>query len=298
MQQRHLAMLLTITVIGLYGCSSSPPSEAGVHADPVGGFGGAPGQGGTDHSGAGGHGGAAGGVAGASPAIGGGGIGGSGGSGPFQCGALLVDSRDGRTYETMPFGNACWMAQNINVGTYVSSTEHPSGDPHSNLADNGIIEKYCMFNDEAQCDALGGMYDWDETMQYAKDEGAQGICPTGWHVPTDADFHAMLHLIDSSVPATHDPNFDPTTHAANGEDWGELLKQGGATGFDWLITGRRAINGVFLDYEIGFLWTSTLAHNWAPWLFEVFPDRTDGTHPFHHKFRTSSVRCVLDTSTP
>jgi uncharacterized protein (TIGR02145 family) len=42
-----------------------------------------------------------------------------------------------------------------------------------------------MFNSESYCDIYGGLYQWDEMMQYVTAEKTKGICPTGWHLPGD-----------------------------------------------------------------------------------------------------------------
>jgi len=208
----------------------------------------------------------------------------------WACGDPLVDDRDGREYSTLLMGTQCWMGKNIDVGQYVPSTE--SDDRHSDLLDPHVIEKYCYRNDEAYCEERGGLYDWPEMMQGSYAEGAQGICMHGWHVPSDAEFHTMVHFVDETAEAEHES--EGPTEVYIGTDWGARLKEGGDTGFDWLIAGRRYWNGVFWGAEIGFLWTSS---HWDPenaFLYEVFPDRDDGTHPYHDMLRGHSVRCIRD----
>ncbi|MEE4215425.1 MAG: FISUMP domain-containing protein, partial [Bacteroidales bacterium] len=90
-------------------------------------------------------------------------------------GAPVVIDQDGNIYKTIQIGDQCWMAENLRTGTYVASTVKSS--IHSNLKDNGIIEKYCFENDTANCTLYGGLYDWHEAMGYSEDEGVQGVCP-------------------------------------------------------------------------------------------------------------------------
>ena len=47
------------------------------------------------------------------------------------------------------------------------------------MTNNGIIEKYCYDNNPANCAIYGGLYQWNEMMQYTTQQGAQGICPNG-----------------------------------------------------------------------------------------------------------------------
>ncbi|MBI4646978.1 MAG: hypothetical protein HY738_10410 [Bacteroidia bacterium] len=49
---------------------------------------------------------------------------------------------------------------------------------------NGIAEKYCYSNNSSNCDTYGGLYEWNEMMQYAVSDAqmtgtTKGICPTG-----------------------------------------------------------------------------------------------------------------------
>ena len=102
-----------------------------------------------------------------------------------NCGQPLTDSRDGQSYNTVQIANQCWMAQNLNVGSKINGSDEQSN--------NGTIEKYCYNNDAANCAVYGGLYQWDELMNYltssnATPSGRQGICPDGWHIPSEAEW--------------------------------------------------------------------------------------------------------------
>jgi uncharacterized protein (TIGR02145 family) len=99
------------------------------------------------------------------------------------CGTPFTDSRDSKTYNTVQIGTQCWMSQNLNTGTMIPDW--------MNQSDNSVIEKYCYNNLESNCDIYGGLYQWSEMMQYTLTEGTKGICPTGWHLPTDADLTTL-----------------------------------------------------------------------------------------------------------
>jgi len=109
---------------------------------------------------------------------------GTGGGNPaWTCGDLLVDDRDGQDYTTVQIGNQCWMAENLNIGTMINGS--------GNQTDNSTIEKYCYNDNTTNCNTYGGLYQWDEMMQYVTTAGTQGICPTGWHLPTDAEWMTL-----------------------------------------------------------------------------------------------------------
>jgi uncharacterized protein (TIGR02145 family) len=91
---------------------------------------------------------------------------------------LIVYEED--VYLTVLIDNRCWLKNNLNVGVRINRD-----DTQSN---NNIIEKYCYDDHLENCFMYGGLYSWDEMMNYSSTEGSQGICPAGWHVPTDAEW--------------------------------------------------------------------------------------------------------------
>ena len=90
---------------------------------------------------------------------------------------------EGKQYNTVLLGSRCWFKENLNVGTRIDGVDE--------MLENGLLEKYCYDDSEANCDTYGGLYQWNEMMQYTTTEGAQGICPTGWHIPTYAEWLSL-----------------------------------------------------------------------------------------------------------
>lgn len=105
------------------------------------------------------------------------------------CGDSITDARDEKKYATVLIGNQCWMAQDLNVGLRINA----SGDQ----SDDSIIEKYCYDDLESNCTLWGGLYQWPELMNYVTTPGVRGICPMGWHVPTDGEFKVLEGNVDS-----------------------------------------------------------------------------------------------------
>ena len=151
----------------------------------------------------------------------------------FICGNPLLDSRDGRYYNTVELGGMCWMAQNLNYGTMI--------DGSVDQTDNGIDEKYCYSNNPTLCDTYGALYLWREMMQYSTSEGTRGICPEGWHLPSSTEWTNLIN-------ATGGPN-----------NAGANLVQGGGSGFEALMAGQRNLFAYpFLDIgSRAWFWTST-----------------------------------------
>jgi uncharacterized protein (TIGR02145 family) len=115
---------------------------------------------------------------------------------PNSCGSSFTDARDSKTYATVLINGQCWMAQGLNYGTRINSATAQSN--------NSVAEKYCYNNDEANCTTYGGLYQWAEAVQYQN--GATnsaswspvpsgnviGLCPAGWHLPSDAEVISMV----------------------------------------------------------------------------------------------------------
>ncbi len=174
----------------------------------------------------------------------------------WQCGDTLVDTRDGKSYATVQIGTQCWMAESLNIGTMING--------NSNQTDNGVIEKFCYNNDTANCATYGGLYQWNEIMNYGTTEGAQGICPTGWHIPTDAEWKTMEMYLGMSQAQADSTEW-------RGTDEGGKLKEAGtahwispntgatnSSGFTGLPGGYNYPGGQFSDitHHVDF-WTST-----------------------------------------
>jgi uncharacterized protein (TIGR02145 family) len=173
---------------------------------------------------------------------------------PFACGQSVTNA--GESYPTVQIGTQCWFQKNVNAGTMING----SGDQ----TNNSTLEKYCYNNDTANCSIYGGLYQWAEAVQYqngasnttspspAFTGNVQGICPTGWHVPSDGEWRSLeITLGGSSVAggalkSTSGLWNSPNTGASN------------SSGFSALPGGFRHSDGAF--YEIGtktVMWASS-----------------------------------------
>lgn len=173
--------------------------------------------------------------------------------GGATCGGQVTDARDGTVYDTVQIGTQCWMRENMNIGTRI-----PSSTAQSKNTPVEIIEKYCYNNQDANCTTPhpnypdGGLYTWDEAMQYSTTEGAQGICPAGWHIPTDAEWYALENYLKDtgqSCGATRDNVYECSTA-------GTKLKPGGSSGFEGNLTGGLYAGSFFRDNSVIY-WTSS-----------------------------------------
>jgi len=102
----------------------------------------------------------------------------------FTCGQNLTDIRDSKVYPTIQLGTQCWMQKNLNYGSSLQGTTEQT--------DNCVNEKYCYNDNAANCTLYGGLYQWDELMAYSNTPGAQGLCPPGWHIPTQTEWNTLF----------------------------------------------------------------------------------------------------------
>ena len=104
----------------------------------------------------------------------------------FTCGSNLTDIRDNKVYPTVQIGSQCWMSVNLNYGTTLNSSQVQN--------DNCLSEKYCFNDITGNCTKYGGLYQWDEVMKYDDSPAGQGLCPPGWHVPTEAEWTTLFNF--------------------------------------------------------------------------------------------------------
>jgi len=103
----------------------------------------------------------------------------------FSCGNNFTDIRDNKVYPTIQLGAQCWMQKNLNYGIFIQGT--------TGQTDNCLNEKYCYSDNAVNCTLYGGLYQWDEVMAYTNTPGAQGLCPPGWHIPTQAEWMTLFN---------------------------------------------------------------------------------------------------------
>jgi uncharacterized protein (TIGR02145 family) len=119
------------------------------------------------------------------------------------------------------------------------------------MTDNCQVEKYCPPSDPTCTGAGGSFYQWDELIQYANTDAPnyQGLCPPGWHVPTETEWQTLIDNID--------PSFSPpNTHGLAGASLKDTYKT-----FHALMTGVNYVNENW-EFTTGtptntMYWTST-----------------------------------------
>jgi uncharacterized protein (TIGR02145 family) len=178
----------------------------------------------------------------------------------FTCGNNMTDIRDNKVYPTVQIGSQCWFASDLNYGAMISSTQ--------NQRDNCLPERYLNST---------SFYQWDELMLYDDTQGLQGLCPPGWHVPTEGDWNILF-----------------ANWAGNGFA-GAPLKYSGYSRFNALLTGANHIN-VQWDFQnfAVFFWSSTAHGPYKAWAHGM--NDYDPSVSLYPSLRSNafSVRCLKD----
>ncbi len=221
---------------------------------------------------------------------------------PQYCGLDLLDIRDGQSYPTVQIGNQCWMAKNLNIGEMMISSY--TGYSHSSVSNNGITEKYCQNNDSSNCLIYGGLYDWDEMMNYTTMEGARGICPYGWHIPTDAEWCTLLSYLE--------PMVDCDAWGGSGTNVGGKLKKTGldhwispnygainSSGFTAFGAGIRHQEGIYAGFNtVAYFWSSSTYSNGNGVSRDMNYGHADVNRHAYYKTYGFSLRCIGDNIPP
>lgn len=170
---------------------------------------------------------------------------------PCEDEPFVTIGNDPDPYETVKIGSQCWIRRNLNIGAYFENVNN-----QSNQTDNGQIEKYCYENDLSNCEKYGGLYQWDEMMNYTTEEGDQGICPNGWHIPTIAEWNTLVNFLGG-------PNLANEKLKSCTDDWEySYTVNSNESGFTALPSGLRTYYSPFdLINKTGPFWSSSSGSN-------------------------------------
>lgn len=127
---------------------------------------------------------------------------------------------DGNTYNTVSIGQQCWMRENLRTTHYADGTAIPSGSGYP--ADN---EPYCFLTPANVPTIYGYHYNWPAAMNGASSSisnpsGVQGVCPTGWHLPSGTEWLELIHYMGTQSTLTCDNDSSFISKAlASTEGW-------------------------------------------------------------------------------
>jgi len=191
---------------------------------------------------------------------------------------------DGNVYRTIKIGNQWWMAENLKV------THYCNGDAIPNVTDNSTWSNlttgaYCNYdNDVNNVTTYGRLYNWHAV------NGSRNIAPTGWHVPTDAEWQTLVDYLGGESVAGGKMKEIGTKH------WdGENIGATNESGFSALPGGARQGGGTFgvMGNHTDF-WTSTESSISDAWYRTLGRYYSGVSRMTNSKQNGCSVRCMRD----
>ncbi len=227
----------------------------------------------------------------------------------------FTDTRDQQTYKLVMIGDQVWMAENLKylpavsglaTGSETASHYYVYGYDGTDVSAAKATENYQNY---------GVLYNWSAAMAGASSSsadpsGIQGVCPTGWHLPSDAEWTVMENYL-----IANGYNFDGTNTGnkiakalATSSGWSGHTGTGtvgntdypdnrNATGFSALPGGYRRTDGSFLHLgEYSSWWSSTEGSSASAGIRRMAYGRGDVGSSYYGKAYGVSVRCVKDTA--
>jgi uncharacterized protein (TIGR02145 family) len=200
---------------------------------------------------------------------------------PFNFGS--VTDVEGNIYKTVSINNRNWMAENLKTTKYDdgSPIPHVKGYEWSNVTSGA----YCWYdNDDANKNKYGALYNYFTVTDNHK------LCPSGWHIPTPAEWASLPYSYDCETYLMRTVNCHGCSlRAAGSQDW-KFSTGTDETGFSALPGGKRRANSQWEfqeDHVRSYFWES----NGNPFTLSYNGDESYGSASYNNGY---SVRCIED----
>lgn len=213
----------------------------------------------------------------------------------------------GNVYHTVLIGSQCWMRENLRTTKFPDNTEiaqgtYTSSDP-------------CYYDDSESDIPLaerGYLYNWSAAMHGAASSSSvpsevQGICPDGWHLPSEAEWEVLKDYVSAQPEYTCSGNTDFIAKAVASESWWNSYNGGcnpgdqrdspnNATGFSAVPAGTLGVYGYNDAGYSAHFWSSTenSGYTSAAIYYSLDYDTNDFLWATTVKERRASVRCLRD----
>lgn len=201
----------------------------------------------------------------------------------------MVTDHEGNKYRTAQFGNQRWMLDNLKTKT----------DPHGTHLVDWMYpgeERFDPFTEPTN-EERGLVYTWRTAMHYTEIEMTQGMCPTGWHIPSQAEWDTLVTYL--SGQDFTDANNDAGTQMRSTRYWEDASNATNATGFSIIPAGFTTNYGTPHDLNTrSNIWTSTMnAFDYVYYIENMQDDpsimRMSGTASVMEN-SYKSIRCLED----
>jgi len=215
-------------------------------------------------------------------------------------GTPTVTDIDGNIYNTVQIGNQCWTQSNLKVSKYRNGDNIPTGLSNS-AWENTTSGAYAIYdnNDPVNDGLYGKLYNW-----YTVND-SRGLCPTGWHVPSDGEWNVLVKYLDPSADtvcgncwqssiaggALKSTAMQPTPGGWASPDTGAT----NSSGFTALPGGLRYNDGGFYNVaSYGYWWSSSVSSGSNAWNRDLYYTSSNIGRLIYGRANGFSVRCLKD----
>jgi len=221
----------------------------------------------------------------------------------IDCPSTLTDI-DGNTYNTVIIGNQCWMKENLKTTKYADGTSIDQGSSTS----YDVAYWYYPNNSASNKTTYGLLYNWKAVMRNASSSSSNpsnvlGICPTGWHVPSDAEWTQLTDYVGSQSQYRCSSNTTYIAKAlASTTGWGSSTNtcavgntpsSNNATGFGAMPAG--GYYGYYSDFgDYANFWSATELDSGRAYARSLRYNSAYVTRSNGYKNSGLSVRCLRD----
>jgi len=127
----------------------------------------------------------------------------------FVCGTSTVKDGDNNTYNTVSIGTQCWTKENLRTTKYLDGTSiplntsgtAPGGTSGENWSTRTTGERTIYEHNSVNETNYGYLYNWYAVKGISLSGVNKSICPTGWHVATDAEWTILENYLGGSSTA-------------------------------------------------------------------------------------------------
>ena len=214
-------------------------------------------------------------------------------------GVSTVVDIDNITYNTVQIGTQCWTQSNLKTSRYRNGDSIPTGLSNS-AWQNTTSGAYAIYNDDPVNDGLyGKLYN-----HYAVTD-SRGLCPTGWHVPTDGEWNVLVKYLDPnadtlcggcSQSSIAGGSLKSTVMQPTPGGWASPnTRATNTSGFTALPGGLRYNFGVF-NYmtNFGLWWSSSVLSGSSAWDRDLFNSNSAIFRHTNSRTNGFAVRCCRD----
>jgi uncharacterized protein (TIGR02145 family) len=217
---------------------------------------------------------------------------------------------DGNVYNVVVIGQQAWMVENLRTTRYADGTPIPNVTADSAWDALSVNDKaYCWYNNDPALSNYGAYYTWAAAMKGEESSegnpsGVQGVCPDGWHLPSDAEWNEMHIELGMSPSQSDDFGFIGTRQSVGDKMkgigvplWEDLWNYDlyNTSGFTALPVGQRGNTGLFLNVEkYTYYWSATEFNEIEAWYRYLQKGHRAVLRVYITKEMGFSVRCVTD----